>query len=70
MMKVPSCRFCKSLVTFNMLNVKGCSEMVFFKSGLRKSLTICVFRNRVALTIVFFSKCLKIDADSRSGKKE
>ena len=31
MMKVLSCRFYKSLEGFNMLTVKECSEMVFFR---------------------------------------
>ena len=30
-MKVLSCKICKSLGPFNMLTVKGCSETVFFR---------------------------------------
>ena len=69
-MKVSSCRFCKSLVPFNILNVIGFSETVFFNSGLTKSLTVSNFRNKVAMTIIFFSKGLKFDVDSGNCTKE
>ena len=61
MMKVLSCRFYKSLALFNMLTVKGCSETVFFlESKLTKSFTVFYYRNKVAITIIFFSKMFKI----------
>ena len=38
-----------------MLIVKGISETVFFKkSGLTESFTVSNFRNKVAMTIIFF----------------
>ena len=58
--KMVPCRFYKSLGPFNMLNVIGCSETVFYKSGLTKSLTVCNFRNKVAMRIIFFFKMFKI----------
>ena len=53
-----------------MLTVKGCSERSFLESGLNKSFTVCNFRNKVAMKITFFSKCLKFDVDSRNGRKK
>ena len=53
-----------------MLNVKICSETLFLESGLIESLRVCNFRNKVAMTIIFFSKCLKFDEESRNGRKE
>ena len=41
----------------------------FLESCLTKSFTIYNFRNKVAMTSSFFSKCLKGDMDSRNAKK-
>ena len=56
-MKVPSSRFQKFLRRFNMLTVERCSETVFFfGSELTKFFTACKFRNKVAMTMIFFLK--------------
>ena len=71
MMKVLSCRFYKCLRPFNMLTVKECSETVFFlESKLTKFFTACIFRNKVAMTMIFFSKSLKFCGDSRNRLKK
>ena len=51
---------------------KGVLKRCFLESGLTKSLTVFNFRNKVAMTIIFFFfwKCLKFDVDSRKGLKE
>ena len=69
-MKNLSCRFYINLGLFSILTVKGCSETVFLKSALTKSYTVCNFRNKVAMTIVLISKCLKFNVDSGYGTKE
>ena len=38
----------------------GALERCFSDSGLTKSLTVCNFRNKVAMTIIFFFKMFKI----------
>ena len=71
MTKVLSCRFYKCLRPFNMLTVKECSETVFFlESKLTKFFTACKFRNKVAMTMIFFSKSLKFCGDSRNRLKK
>ena len=71
MMKVFSCRFYKSVGAFNIMTVKECSETVFLESFLSKSLTVCNFQKKVAMTIIFFfSKCLKFDVDYWNGTKK
>ena len=42
----------------------------FLKSGLTKSFRVWNFRNKVAMTIIFFSKSLKFDVDSRKETKK
>ena len=42
----------------------------FLESGLSKFFVVYNFRNKVAMTIVLFSKCLKFDVDSRQRTKE
>ena len=49
---------------------KGVLRRCFLEIGLTKSLAVCNFRNKVALEIIFFSKCLKLDVDSRNGTKD
>ena len=58
--KVLSCRICKSLGPFNMFTVKGCSETVFYREWSNQILTVCTFQNKVAMTIIFFFKIFKI----------
>ena len=41
----------------------------FLGSGLTKILIVCNFGNTLALTIMFISKCLKFNVDSRNGTK-
>ena len=54
-----------------MLTVKECSETVFFlEIKLTKFFTACKFRNKVALTMIFFSKSLKFYGHSRNGLKK
>ena len=69
-MKVPSCRFYNSLGVFNMLSFKGCSETVFFRIGLTKSLTLCYFRKEVAMTMIFFFKMFKIPCRLKEWNKK
>ena len=45
-------------------------EWCFLESGLTKSFTVCNFRKKVAMTIIFFSKCFKFDLDYRNGIKK
>ena len=53
------------------MTVKECSETVFLESFLSKSLTVCNFQKKVAMTIIFFfSKCLKFDVDYWNGTKK
>ena len=50
---------------------KGVLKRCFLESGLTKSLTVCNYPNKLAMTIIFFfSKCLVFDVDSRNGTKE
>ena len=71
MMKVLSCWFYKSLGSFNMSSLKGCSKIAFLESGLTKSFRAFNFRNKVPMTIIFFfSKSFKFDVDSRNGLKK
>ena len=42
----------------------------FLKIGLTKCITVCNFRNKVAMTIIVFPKCLKFDVDSRNETKK
>ena len=49
---------------------KSVLERCFLKSCLTKSFTVCNFRNKVAMMIIFFFKCLKFDIDSRNGTKK
>ena len=49
---------------------KGVLERCFLKTGLTKSFTVCDFRNKVPMTIIFFSKCLKFDRDSWNETKK
>ena len=56
MMKVPSCRFYKSLGPFNMMTLKRC----FLESGLTKFFTFVNIRNKVGLVIISFFKIFKI----------
>ena len=53
-----------------MWTFKGCSETDFLRDWLTKSLRVCKFRNEVAMTIIFFSNCLKFNVDSRKGTKK
>ena len=70
-MKVLPCKFYKCLGLFNMLTVKGRIETVFLESGLTKSLTVCTFERKVAMTIIFFfSKCSKINVVFRNRTKK
>ena len=39
---------------------KGVLERCFLKTGLTKSFTVCDFRNKVPMTIIFFFKMFKI----------
>ena len=44
-----------------MLTVKGCSETVFFlESELTKFFTATKFRNKLAMTMIFFFKIFEI----------
>ena len=49
---------------------RGALKRRFTDSGLTKFLTVCYIWNKVAMTINFFSKCLKFDVESRNGTKE
>ena len=53
-----------------MLTVKGCSETVFLESGLTKPLTVCSFRKKEDMTMIFFLKCSKFNVGSRNGTKK
>ena len=46
---------------------KGVLIRCFLESGLNKCFTVCIFRNKVAMTIIFFFKMFKIDGDSING---
>ena len=48
----------------------GGLKWVFLESGLSKSFKVWNFRNKVAMTIIFFSNCLKLDVDSRKRTKK
>ena len=41
----------------------------FLAGGLTEIFIVCNFRNTLAVTSMFFSKCLKCDVDSRNGTK-
>ena len=49
---------------------KGALKQCFLESCLTKSLTVCNFRKKVGMTIIFCSKCLKFDLVSRYGIKK
>ena len=60
MMKVVSFTFYKGLGPSNMSTLKGFPKQCFLKSNLTKSFTACKFRNKKAMTIIFFSKMFEI----------
>ena len=70
MMKALSFRFYNGLGPFSMLTIKRCSKRVFLEGNLTKSFTACKFRNKVTMTMIFFSKSLKFGVDSRKGLKK
>ena len=49
---------------------RGVLKRCFLKSGLTKSFTVCNFRNKVAMTIIFFFKMLKIWCRFRKWNKK
>ena len=49
---------------------KGVLKRHFPEGGLTKSLRVRNYRDKVAIAIIFFSKCLKFDVDARNGTKE
>ena len=51
-------------------NSKGVLERCFLESGPTMFFTVCNFGNKVAMKIIFFSKCVKFDEDSRNGTKK
>ena len=65
MVKVLTWRFRKSLEFFKMLIVKGCSETGLLRECLNQVFDSLKFESTLAMTIIFFSKCLKLDVDSR-----
>ena len=48
---------------------KGVLKQRFLESDLTQSFTLFNFGNTLAMTIIFSSKCLKIDVNSRNGTK-
>ena len=70
MFKMVSCRFYKSLSSLTCWMSKGGLKRCFLESGLTGSLTVCNFRNKIAMTIIFFSKILKCDIDSKNWLKK
>ena len=68
--EVLSWRFHKCLGHFNMLTVEGCSETTFLERAQTKSLTVCNFENTLAMTILFFKKCLKFDVCYINSRKK
>ena len=42
----------------------------FLQRGLSKFFTVCNFGKSLAMSIIFFSKCLKFDLDSKNRKKK
>ena len=44
-------------------------KLRFLESALMKFFTVSNFGNTLAMTIMFFSKCLKFDVESRNGTK-
>ena len=48
---------------------KGVLKRCFLESGLNKSLTVCNFRNKVAITIILFFKMFKISSGTKNTKK-
>ena len=67
--KVLSCRFHKRLEPFHMLPATGCSETTLFREWSPKVLRVCNLGNTIAITIIFFGKCLKFDEDSIDAAK-
>ena len=53
-------RIYKGLGSINMSSVKRSSKTVFLKLDLTRSFTACNFRNKVAMTIIFFFKIIEI----------
>ena len=65
MVKVLSWRFHKCFGFFKMLIVKGYSETGLLREWLNQVFDSLKFESTLAMTIIFFSKCLKLDVDSR-----
>ena len=55
---------------FHVLTVYAFFETAPFKNRLIKIFTVCNFGNTLAMTIIFFSKCLKFDVDSRKNLRK
>ena len=49
---------------------KGALKRCYLEIALTESFRVSNFRNKVAMTIIFFSKCLKFDEESRNGTKQ
>ena len=49
---------------------KGVLKRYFLESGINKSFTVCNFRNRVAMTIIFFLRMNKIWCRFQKSKKK
>ena len=66
MIKVVSSGFYLCLGPFNMLNVKGRSEMAFFRTKFWK---VFNFGYILAMTMLSLKKSLRFDEDSKKGTK-
>ena len=69
MIKVLWWRFRQCFGSFNMLSVKGCSEMGLFKIDLGTSFTLGTFQNIKAMRAFFCSKYLKTLVFKKIAKK-
>ena len=49
---------------------KGFLNPSFLETGPTRSFKVCYFRNKVAMKIISFSKCLKFDVDSRNRTRK
>ena len=69
-MKMLSSSFYNSLDPLKCWLSNGVLKRVFLESGLTKSLTVCNFRNKVAMTIIFFLKIFKIRCRFRKWQEK
>ena len=70
MVKLPPRRFEPCFRSFTMLLVEGYSEMAFLDVYLTGSYGLCIFRNTLAMRVIFVWKCSKFSLDFKIAERK